>query len=188
MKQFDRAATEALQDGEQSRLPNGGYICKITAAEDVADKEYIKIEFDIAAGEYKGYFAELFTRAGFWGGRFIRSYKDTAQKFFNGFLTAVEKSNPGYQFDWVAKSLVGKSIGIVLSEEEYVTNTGEVKPKQVATQIRDVEVIRTGAFKVPDLKPLDAKGKARLEELRAKGFGAAKTGETNMFDGEDAPF
>lgn len=188
MKQFDRSNTEALQDGEQSRLPNGGYICKITAAEDVADKEYIKIEFDIAAGEFKGYFSDLFTRAGFWGGRFIRSYKDTATKFFNGFLTAVEKSNPGYTFDWNAKSLVGKMVGIVLSEEEYVTNACEVKPKQVASQIRDIEVIRSGNFKVPDLKPLDANGKKRLADLQAKGYGGNPDKDGTIIPSEDVPF
>ena len=188
MKEFDRKNTEALQDGEQSRLPNGGYICKITAAEDVPDKEYIKIEFDIAAGEFKGYFADLYTRANFWGGRFVRSYKDTAQKFFNGFLTAVEKSNPGYQFDWNTKSLIGKSIGIVLGEEEYVTNTAEVKVHQVVTQVRDTEVIRSGNFKVPDLKPLDARGQARLAELKAKGIVGTHADGATVVNDEDLPF
>lgn len=188
MKEFDRKNTEALQDGEQSRLPNGGYICKITATEDVPDKEYIKIEFDIAAGEFKGYFADLYTRANFWGGRFVRSYKDTAQKFFNGFLTAVEKSNPGYQFDWNAKSLIGKSIGIVLGEEEYVTNAAEVKVHQVVTQVRDTDVIRSGSFKVPDLKPLDARGKERLAQLQAAGAGAAKPTGAAELDDSDVPF
>ena len=38
--------------GEYDKLPAGAYICVIKTVEDVPDKEYLKIEYDIADGKY----------------------------------------------------------------------------------------------------------------------------------------
>lgn len=39
---------------ELPRLTPGGYVCKITVAVDVPEKEYLKLEYDIAEGEAQG--------------------------------------------------------------------------------------------------------------------------------------
>ena len=59
--------------GDSRRLPAGGYVCKYTNVEDNSDKNYLYMEFDIAEGEYKGYYKELEERLDFWGGRCYRS-------------------------------------------------------------------------------------------------------------------
>ena len=60
--------SDVKEAGQGQQLPAGGYVCKITNVEDVPEKEYLYVEFDIAEGEHKGYFKELEERANFWGG------------------------------------------------------------------------------------------------------------------------
>ena len=104
---------------ELPRLAPGGYVCKITVAVDVPEKEFLKLEYDIAEGEHKGHWDALYKAKAFWGGTFYRSYKEKAQSMFKGFLTAVKESNPGFVFENDEKRLEGKLIGLVLAEEEY---------------------------------------------------------------------
>ena len=40
---------------ELPRLTPGGYVCKITVVVDVPEKEYLKLEYDIAEGAHKGH-------------------------------------------------------------------------------------------------------------------------------------
>lgn len=75
-------------------VPPDGYICRITSVEDVPDKEYLRVEFDIAEGDFKGNYQTLYENKGFWGGSFVRSYKEKALPFFKSFTTAIENSNP----------------------------------------------------------------------------------------------
>ena len=44
---------------DSTRLQAGGYICKYTKVEDIANKEYLYMEFDIAKGEFEGYYQSL---------------------------------------------------------------------------------------------------------------------------------
>lgn len=143
-----------VQDEIRRPVP-GGYAAKITRVEDVEDKEYLKIEWEFVEGEFKGVNNETFTAFGYWPMSFIRSYKDTALRFFKGFKTAVENSNPGYTFRNDPQSLVGKFIGVVLGEEEYISNKGELKKRITVMDIRSGKAIREGDFKIPELKKLD---------------------------------
>ena len=55
--------------------------------------------------------------------RSIRSYKTNALPFFKGFITAVEKTNPGYTWDWDEKKLIGKNVIAVFGEEDLMIAT-----------------------------------------------------------------
>lgn len=154
--------------GEFARPTAGGYICKIIDVEDVPMNEqgkgdYLRIEYDIADGEFKGYYKEQNDRwGGNWNASFIRSYKEKAQGMFKHFINCVEKSNNGYNFDdceWEdrEKTLIGKVVGLVLGEEEYKNNAGEIKTKLVVSQVKTVEDIKNGNFKVPAPKKLAVK-------------------------------
>lgn len=145
---------------EYEKLLPGGYICQITAVKDEPEKEYLKIEYDIADGKMKGHFKELYDNAGFWGGNFIKSYKEKAQPFFKAFLTAVGKSNSGFQFNDDENTLRGKFVGLVLGEEEYQANDGSVKTRLYVDEIRSIDRIKSGDYKVPQLKRLDIKNNA----------------------------
>lgn len=145
--------------GTADQLVAGGYICKYTNVEDLPDKQYLNMEFDIAEGDFKDYFKNLNDRAGFWGGHTIRSYKESALPFFKRMCSAVSKSNPGYIFDGGAqnadeKTLVGKFVGLILGEEEYEKNNGEIGTRIVVHAEVPVETIRKGDFKVPAKKCL----------------------------------
>lgn len=144
-------AVEAISD--KKRLGPGGYICKVTKVEDVADREYLKMEYDIVDGEYKGYWSDNEENYG-WRDSFIRSYKEKALGFFKQFLSCVEQSNNGYRWDWNEKSLVGKLVGIVLAEEEYERRDGSVGTRLRVSKTTPVDVIREGRFEVPEKKIL----------------------------------
>ena len=155
MKKFDNyESVEANEGGEYKRLPAGGYVCRIENVLDHNDKEYLEIEYDIMDGEFCGWFGSLFSRAGFWGGKLIRSYKDTAQKFFKGFITAVEQSNQGSRWDWNENHLKDRLVGLVLAEEEYNKNDGSVGVRLYVARNTSVENIRKGNYEVPTIRKL----------------------------------
>lgn len=158
MKPITNIASVQEATGESKRLPAGGYICKYTNVEDNPKKEYLYMEFEIAEGEYKGYFEELEDRAGFWAGKCYRSYKDAALPMFKRMCSAVTKSNKGFIFDGNEhcdeSTLVGKKIGMVLGEEEYIGNDGSTKTKLYVAREMDVADIKAGKYKVPALKKL----------------------------------
>lgn len=150
---------EVKEAGVSTRLPAGGYVCKYTAVTDVADKEYLYMEFDVVEGEYAGYFKDLETRLGFWGGNCYRSYKENALPMFKRMCSAVTKSNPGFIFDGGKQNaneatLVGKYVGIVFGEEEYIGNDGSLKTRLKVSYECDINDIRNKKFKVPQIKKL----------------------------------
>lgn len=155
-----------VQDASEFNKPvPGGYVAKITRVEDNESREFLKIEWDFAEGQYKGANADTYKHAGFWPCNFIRSYKEKALPFFKSFKTAIEKSNPGYEFQNNPETLVGKFMGVVLGEEEYQKNNGDIGTRLYVDEVRSGQAIREGDFKVPDLKrmQLDYSPKANYE-------------------------
>lgn len=150
------------ESGTFERLAPGAYIVKILNVKDFPEKEYLKISFDIAEGEKKGFFKKSFdadTRdQKKWpnGGSFIRSYKQTAAGMFKGFVSAVEASNKGYTFDFEEQTLVGKVVGVVVGDEEFFNQKGQVRTRTYVNAIRSVDAIKSGDYKIPELKKLDA--------------------------------
>jgi hypothetical protein len=153
MKNINWNEVEEAQ--EFKRLGVGGYICKITSATDEVEKEYLKLEYDVADGEFKNYYKELFDKKQFWGGKFIRSYKEKALPFFKGFITSVEKSNNGFKFDNDESKLIGKLVGLVIGEEEYRKSDGTVGTRLYVDKITSVDGIKKGEFLVPPIKKLE---------------------------------
>lgn len=152
---------------DNNRLPAGGYICKYTKVEDVSSKEYLYMEFDIAKGDYAGYYQSLSESYGFWGGRCYRSYKEKALPMFKRMCSAVSKSNNGFVFDGESnadeQTLVGKLVGLVLCEEEYVGNDGNVKTRLYVDKECAVDDIVNNKFKVKALKKLPEEERAEVE-------------------------
>lgn len=147
--------TSIEENKEYDRPIPGGYICGITAVEDKEDKELILVFYDIVEGKFKNYFKNLEQAKSFWGGKFVKSYKETALSFFKGFLTAIEASNRGFvanNFDGDVSKLKNKYIGLVIGEEEYLSNDGDIKNRLYVAEVRSVDRIRSGDFKIPELK------------------------------------
>jgi hypothetical protein len=148
-------SAESNQGGDFERLPAGGYVCKIKSVENMLDKQYLKIEFDITEGPQRGWYTGIYKRTNSWYGNFIRSYKDSAASFFKGFITAILESNPGYKWEWEEQSLVNKNIGLVLGYEEYISSKDNKKKERIYVfQNRSIAAIKAGDFEVPALKTL----------------------------------
>lgn len=150
---------EIKASSEFDSLKPGGYVCTLMEAKDESDKEYLKVSFDVAEGEFADYYRNLYKAMNFWGGVFIRSYKEKALSMFKGFIKAVEESNVGYVWNWDESTLKGKKVGLILQEEEYVptggAHAGELRTRLIVQKVVNVETIKSGNFKVPKLKKLD---------------------------------
>lgn len=175
MPKIDKEAyesAEASTGGEYRRMPAGGYIAVIQAVRTdgpagnggrvdyVNAKEYIKLIWDVAEGEFAGRFSD-----DYWSGedkdyghQIFLSWKNMGA--FKGNIQAIDESNPG--FDALAafeadrwEMFIGKKVGIVLGEEEYRANDGSVKTRFGFPRLKSVQDIRDGKFRVPPLKKLD---------------------------------
>lgn len=144
-----------------SRLPAGGYIVGIKNVIDVPEKEYLKIEFDIAQGEHKNKYQKEYDndtrKEKQWPSAAVlyRSYSDKALSMFKGFITAVENSNGGYKWNWNEETLKNKLFGAIIGDEEYLNSNGQKRTRSRVVSVRSVSAIKSGDFTVPELKTLD---------------------------------
>ena len=131
----------------------GGYVIRITRAINNPKNTRIEMEFDITEGEFAGYYADLKSRAGFWGGTFSKSYSPKALPFLKSFIELVQECNP---------DTTGMVIGMVVGEQEYMGNDGKVKTRLdwYNADYCTPEAVRTGDYKVPEFKALDTKPQA----------------------------
>jgi len=185
--------TKAVKGGESmARIPAGGYVCKIIHVNDVADKQYLKIDLDIVEGEYKGVFSDRYTRfGGNWPCFRICSYKDKAVGMFKGFITSVEESNDHFQFNFDEQTLVNKMVGVLFGEEEYISNDGEIRTNCKPQFFRSVAAIRSGDFEVPAPKKLDpSKGVPVIRVPKAAAVDVPYPAEDPFaqHDNDDIPF
>ena len=150
MKKINLANVEEFKPF--ARVDAGGYVCGICAVEDVPDKEYLKITYDIIEGDLKAHYTNLKKDKGWDLPMFIASYKDSALSFFKGTITSIEKSNKGYTWDNDETKLKGKKIGLVLYEEEYVKNDGSIGVRMKVDKAHSIDAIKKGDFEVPERK------------------------------------
>lgn len=145
--------TEIDAAGTSRMIPAGGYIAMITGVEDVESREYLRFTYDIADGEYSGFFASdnrVYTH------QFIRSYTAKAAPFMKQFLVAVEESNPGFSlatWDNDPAKLVGLLVGVVIQREDYTNNDGEDRARMNVVAWCSADDIRQKRFKLPE--PVD---------------------------------
>lgn len=142
---------EESRDGEH--VPAGVYVIRITTGADEPAKQYSDFTWDIAEGPYKGNYAA----APDWMHRLIRSYKTNALPMYKQFFRRIEDSNPGFSFDRNEHNpgqFVGKVLGVVLREEEYEANDGNVKTRMTIGKIGTADEARNGTLKPLALKTL----------------------------------
>ena len=173
-KYGDYEKTQAF-DGEYETLPLGGHICKIMGTKiDAYDwGEVLVVALDIAEGDSAGFYQRQYNRrketdpAAKWPGTFRQPIpqdngtdKDNKTKgFFKGMISAIEKSNPGYIWNWDEKTLGGKKVGAVFGQEEYLDQNGSVKLSTKCQSLRSLDAIRKGV-EVPPIKPLRDRAQA----------------------------
>ena len=150
-------ATEVVSGGVG--LEKGIYAMKIVKVIDRPDKEYLEIWMDVCRGPQLGFFGKLYDKANdMWPNQGIwrASYKETATKFFKAFMTAIEKSNLNYRWDWNELSLVGKMCVGVFAEEEYEKD-GKIRVSTKMREIRSTDAWNKNEIKIPELKKLNRK-------------------------------
>lgn len=146
-----------------SKLPAGGYVCRITAVEDVPSKEYLNITYDIVEGQYAGHYSDDFAQKNPYIHQFVRSYKQSAEGMFKAFLSRLEESNNGrgggrafsianWQVHANEQEFVGLDIGLVMQYEKYTNGKGEDKERLNVERVYATQDIRNGDFKVPEPK------------------------------------
>ena len=146
---------------DAERLPKGGYVLKVLAAETKQGNygDYIEVNFDIEEGDYYHYYANEDKK---WRGKYLLNVpKDDgseqdgwAKRKFKTFTTALEDSNPGYHFDWDETKFKGKLFGGLFHEREYEKQDGTVGTSVNVGGVCSVDKIRAGEYKLPKDKPL----------------------------------
>lgn len=140
----------AAVTGEYTPLPPGGYECRIVKVQlgkARSGKDMLTIAFDIESGPYAGYYRKQFDGRkannpdAKWGGMYYQLVWDENMGFFKGMIQNIEKSNPGYTWDWNEQSLVGKLFGGKFREEEYIGNNGNVRTSTKCIAILPIEGI-----------------------------------------------
>lgn len=151
-------------------LPAGGYIASIVGARE-EETDYGKkliLAFDIAEGEFKGFFDKDFKDNTSEDKKWRGTYRLTipvgdgtekdgwSVKKFNNFVYSVEDSNPGYSWDWDEAKLKGKKIGVVFRNEEWEKN-GRSGWTTKCGAVYSTSDIRECKFKQLADKPLEKK-------------------------------
>lgn len=152
---------------DRQKLPLGAYVCKVKKAvvQETEWGEQLCILFDIAEGEYSGFFSNEFSAntnpdkkwkgvLKQWLPKDNGTEKDEWTKSsLKGMITAFEKSNAGYHWDWNEASLTGRLIGILFRNEEweYEGKSGwAVRPFRAIS----VDSVLEKTFTLPKDKPL----------------------------------
>ena len=151
--------------GDYTPIELGGHKLIIKAIEEVRKvySSYLKVSFDTAPDDRQpNYYAEQYksdTREQKkWGGvayLFPTDKEGRTSKTFKQFCTSIERSNNS-QIQWGAgfeASIVGKTVGGIFGEEEYVNAGGEVKTARKLFWWRSAENIADA--KIPDKRTVD---------------------------------
>lgn len=143
------------------RLPVGGYVLKILGAkvEQYSWGNVLVLRFDISEGDHKSFYQLNYnaqTENKKWKGTYrinLPKNDGTEQdewsiKKLKAAMTAVEKSNEGYTWDWNENSLVGRYVGGLFGNREWEMN-GKRGFYTDCRSFCSVERIRSGNFQIP---------------------------------------
>ena len=199
MKPIDGYDKATSFDGSKfPTIPAGGYVCEIKFARADSTKPkndgsgggepMLVLAIDVAEGPQKGFYEKRFAADkaqdpnAKWRGVYNQMlYWDGAVSgYFKGLMTAIERSNPGYHWDWNEAGLKGKKVGFVFREEEYPNAKGEVRTITKPAFPRDIETIRKGV-EVPEIKRLKQAPASQQPPAFSGGF-------TQVPDDDPLPF
>lgn len=130
-----------------SRLPVGGYVLKITKAQDIPDDGYVEVVYDIAEGEYKDFYRDDED----WKCTTRRYYKGNAGGMFKAFIEKVAKDNPQFNSEEVisgksCEGLIGCNFGAVINTRLYTKQDGTDGEALEVSQILSCDKIRKNEY------------------------------------------
>lgn len=171
---------DEVQVGEFRALKPGGYVLTIKDAkisESKSGKEMLVISYDIAEGEYEGYYTDMYRNSDRadkkWGGvHYIvlpderdegsTSYK-WALKRLKGLETAVNNSNTT-KWNMDERALKGRLVGALIRREQYENRDGELRFSTKIATFVSADTIRSGKFEIPADKLLEEKVQPKKED------------------------
>ena len=182
--------------GDYERLPKGGYVLVIKAAQLMQNSmgEYIKVSADIYEGEYIQFFTRAYkaqqSEDKHWTCNYLLNVPNDdgserdgwTKRKFKTFTEALEDSNEGYHFDWDERRFKGLLIGGLFNEREYEGRNGDVRRATNWGGVCAVSKIREGNYKLPADKLLN-KGYSATAPASSDGFMSIPDG-----DDEETPF
>lgn len=154
--------------GESMQLPAGLYVCEVLGAKQEENRGHDNfiMQFDIAEGEYKGFYQKQYNAAkrasngAKYKGVHRQNMDDQGTPFFKGLMTSIERSNPGFQFPWGQqgneKTLSGKKFGAVMGRRQFLTDDGQKRFVTEIFQVRSIEGLKDA--KIPEDKLLEETG------------------------------
>lgn len=168
--------------GEFTPLELGGHICQIMSVEETTSstgKDMLLISLDTAPQDKQpGYYMDQWKNDDRpdkkWGCRVFQLVLDkdgNTNRGLKTFITAVERSNPGFQVQWgdgFAACFKGRLVGGVFGREQYQNSYGDLKWSTKCVKFRSVEAIQKGVD-VPEDRHLNGQ---RPQQNPVAGFGA----------------
>ncbi len=147
---YDSAPTYG--NGEFEGIIPGGHICRIknTRVEIAPDNtRRLVIAFDLAETDQQaGYYERAFKARkqqdplnARWPGTYRQGIDGKSTPFFKGLIASIEKSNPGYIWDWEESTLKGKLFGGLFGREEYMGSDDKTHWSCKCVAVRSVEGI-----------------------------------------------
>ncbi len=163
---------QASNPGEFTKLPAGGYVCRIINAElsnSKAGNLMLVLSVDIAEGEFQNFFknatdaARKFNPDKKWDNsgiyrQLVFDKSGRVASFFKGLITCIERSNPKRKIniaDFEPASLCGLFCGFVFAYEEYQRRDGDIAEAIHIKFPKSYDDICDGNFKVPDTKKFE---------------------------------
>ena len=183
-------------EGNFERLPEGAYIIRITDVKDDTQREAVTFTFDIAEGEYAGFYNDAWGQQNKWAHQFTRWYDEKSESQFAGLLHQFEDSNERFHISsWQAQGapvepFQGLYLGVVMRKRIYTATKGRNAGKTAET----IEVGRT--YRVNDIregnwKPMEPRDTRKQEDIDAEAAGAYSTGAAAPMDpygNDNVPF
>lgn len=200
IKKFRLRRTEGLL--ANLPLPKGGYVVRILKVDIRSNSrgQYLALYYDIAHGTYAGYWQKRYDSCEGsdrkWKGFiFVSIPTDDGTKEdgwshskFEAFLTALERSNPGYTFDWDEQHFVGLQVGAIFNLKDIVKDDGDTVRVTNFVRFASVETIVTNSFDQPKdyIKEQDVASEDFTDggnKADTSGFVPDKSESTNPFEG-----
>ena len=176
--------------GDFESITPGGHICRIRAVkEEISNgNRQLVIAFDLAEADAQaGYYAKQYSQRvsgdvnAKWPGVHRQGIDGKSTPFFKGLITAIERSNPGYLWDWDEGSLKGKLFGGVFGREEYMGTDGKPHWNCRIRSVRSVEGIEDVA--APEDKPMQ-----QTQQPSYGGYAAPAQHSSGGIGATDLPF
>ena len=171
---------QASNPGEFTKLPAGGYVCKIINAELANSKAgnlMLVLSIDIAEGDFQGFFknatdvARKFNPDKKWDNsgiyrQLVFDKSGRVASFFKGLITCIGRSNPNLKInisDFEPPSLRGLFCGFIFAYEEYERRDGSIAESVHIKFPKPAQDIRDGNFRVPDTKKFERTDAAQVD-------------------------